>query len=340
MKRANISDVAQRADVSTATVSRVLNAPDRVGETTRERVLQAIDELQFVKSATAFNFKIQQTHTVLVLVAHVGSIYYSEVFGGLYKEAEARGYSITLATPEKGNVSRQITNHLRSGLVDGIIVLDSHDLSESDFDSLKTLYGGIPPVVGFSEKPGWLRYPHVFIDNRRAAMEATRHLIEAGHKDIGHITGSQLNPAMEERLGGFRAAMREARLEINPDNIFEANFHRDNGRRVARYLARRASMPTAMFCANDEIAMGLISELHIMGIKVPDDMSVVGFDNISVADVYVPALTTISQPREQIGQSTMALLIDILTNSSKNSDQVIELDVRLAKRASVAAPKS
>lgn len=340
MKRANMLDVARHAGVSTATVSRVLNSPDRVGEATRNKVLEAIDALKFVKSATAFSFKVQQTNSILVLVSNIGNIYYSEVFEGVYHEAEAHGYSISLAMPKPENVSEQITDHLRAGRVDGVIVLDSLDLTADDFDLLRSIYSGTPPVVGFSEKAGELRYPHVFIDNKKAAITATNCLIEAGHKDIGHITGGDNTAAASERLAGYREALIEAGLTYNADNVFSGGFHRDFGRSTARQLARRTQPPTAMFCASDEMAMGLISELHILGIEVPSDMSVVGFDNMVIADAYVPALTTISQPRGEIGRACMSFLLDVMADPRESDGRVVELEVRLARRASVAPPKS
>lgn len=339
MKRANVSDVARTAGVSTATVSRVLNDPDKVAERTRERVLKAIDKLKFVKSATAFSFKVRQTHNLLVLAGSVGNIYYSEIFAALHHHAEQEGYRITLATPHAGEVSRQITDQLRSGRVDGVIMLDSYDIEPADYEMLTEIHGGTPPIVGFAEKPGILCYPHIFIDNFKAAFTATQHLIAKGHKRIGHISGPKSRPVTEERIGGYKAAMKAAGLEIRDEDIFEAGFHRDHGRNAARIIARRKDRPTAMFCASDEIAMGLMSELSHLGFRTPDDMSVVGFDNIGVADVYIPALTTISQPMQQIGESTFALLRRVMENPLYRVEAVIELEASLADRESVAPPK-
>lgn len=338
MKRASVGDVARTAGVSTATVSRVINAPDRVSEITRSKVLAAIDELNFVKNATALSLKAQQTNNILVITDNVGSLYYSEVFDGLLREAEAQGYSILISKPSTSNVSRQITNRLRSGAVDGVIVLDGFDLSDSDLELLKSSFPGVPPVVGFAEKPNYLHYPHVYINNHRAAFVATQHLIDAGHTKIGHIMAPKESPASEERLAGYREAMLSAGLVATSKDIYPGGFHRDFGRRTARDLARRTDRPTAMFCSNDEVAMGLISELAILGINVPDEISVVGFDNVTAADVYIPALTTISQPRAEIGARTMALMLDVLRDPEHIEKQVVELEVRLAKRASVARP--
>jgi len=257
----------------------------------------------------------------------------------LQREADAHGYSVIITFPSSQDVSSQITDRLRSGRVDGVIVLNGSDLSDPDFELLKTAYSGTPPVVGFAEKHGVLRYPHVYIDNKKAAKTATQHLIEAGHKKIGHIMGPEDIPVGSERLSGFQEAMADANLWVDPKNIYRSGFHRDVGRRAARQFARRTKRPTAMFCCNDETAMGFISELAILGISVPEEVSVVGFDNIVVADAYIPALTTIGQPRSEIGARAMALLLDVMNEPEKNAGRVDELEVRLARRASVARPK-
>lgn len=336
MKRASVSDVSKRAGVSTATVSRVLNSPERVATPTRDRVLEAIQELNFVKSATAFSFKSQTTKNILVAVNNVGNIFYSEIFEGLQRRANAHGYNIIIKSPSLEEGSDPINEALRTGSVDGVITLDDYFPLEDDFALLRKIYQGTPPIVGFAERPDYLPYPHVYVDNRTAAKTLTQHMIDRGHTHIGHLPGPVGKSASSERKAGFLLAMSGAGLTVNPEDIYESGFHRDVGRRVARRLARRQAMPTAVFCANDETAMGFISEMSTLGISVPDDISVVGFDNNSFADVYVPALTTIAQPRGEIGVSAMDLLYDVMTNPRANKNKVVELKFRLASRLSVA----
>lgn len=336
MKRASVSDVSKRAGVSTATVSRVLNSPEKVSEQTREKVLAAIEELNFVKSATAFSFKSQQTHNVLVVVRNVGNIFYSEVFEGLQRRANAHGYNIIIKSPDLEDGSDPVMDALRTGSVDGVIVLDPYFPSEDDYAILRSIYQGVPPIVGFAERPDYLPYPHVFVDNRAAARTITRYMIERGHTRIGHLPGPPNVAATAERKAGFLDAMEEAGLSVDPEDIYEGGFHRDVGRRVARRLARRQILPTGVFCANDETAMGFISEMATLGIVVPDDISVAGFDNNAFADVFVPPLTTIAQPRGEIGVSVMDLLLDVMTNPKVGRNRVVELRYRLASRLSVA----
>ena len=341
MKRASVTDVSRRAGVSTATVSRVLNAPEKVSESTRERVLEAIKELNFVKSATAFSLKAQQSHNVLVVVSNIGNIFYSKMFQGVQLRAEENGYSVIISSRASGP-EHPVLERLRTGRVDGVIVLDPTPLAESDLDFLATFYRQTPPIVGFSEKPGLLPYPHILVDNFKPSYELTRYLIELGHRDIAVVQAPDYLPVRLERLGGFLEAMREAGLKVRDANIFEGGFESPAGHMVARQLLERgrADMPTAIVCSNDEMAMGMISDLVRAGIRIPEDLSVVGFDDCTLADVYSPPLTTVAQPRALIGQEAMELLLRIMADPSTPSDTVVTLETTSCIRASTAPPRA
>lgn len=340
IKRARVSDVSRRAGVSTATVSRVLNDPDTVSEKTRARVLAAINELDFVKSAAAFSLKSQHSNNVLVVVTQVGNIYYSQMFEGLQHRAEASGYNIILAMPSPSMGEDTVINQLRTGKVDGVIILDGYEVSDADYEFLSKFYEDTPPIVGFCESEVGPPYPHVYVDNRSAARTITRHLIARGHRHIGHVPGPPNTPVRAERLAGFMDAMQEAGLKVAEEDIYSGGFHRDTGRRVGVELARHKDrLPTAIFCSNDEVAMGLICELWRHGLNVPKDLSVVGFDDVIVSDVYVPPLTTMSQPRNQIGASAMELLLDILRDPAGNAGRRVELKTALCDRESVGPPR-
>lgn len=338
MKRARVSDVSRLAGVSTATVSRVLNAPERVAEATRNRVFQAIDELNFIKSATGLSLKTQQSGNVMVVVGNVGNIFFSEIFEGLCRRAEANAYNLMITSAETDGGHDVVIERLRNGRVDGVVILDGYTLGDEDYDRMVELYQGTPPIVGFGEKPGYLRYPHVYIDNRAAARTATRHLIAAGHKRIGHTLGPAGSPATEQRLLGFRDAMKEAGLAVREQDIFSCGFRQQGGREVARLLAAGSERPTALFCANDESAMGLMSELGSRGISVPDDISIIGFDDIVLADCYSPPLTTMCQPRTEIGATAMDLLLQLLHAQRTGCPPAVELEVSLIERMSVSTP--
>ncbi len=338
MKRARVTDVSSLAGVSTATVSRVLNDPEKVAEATRDKVLAAIKELNFVKSAAAFSLKAQQSHNVLVVASSIGNSFYSKMFQGVQRRAEENGYSVII-TSRTGGPNHPILERLKTGRVDGVIVLDPTTLAAEDFEYLQTTYQGTPPVVGFSEKPGLLPYPHIYVDNFRPAYDLTRYLIELGHRDIGVVQAPSYLPVRLERLGGFLRAMEDSGLAVPKQNIFEGGFESDAGHDVARVLLERGSMPTAIVGSNDEMAMSMISDLVLAGVRVPQDLSVTGFDDCNLADVYSPPLTTVAQPRVRIGEEAMELLLRVLADPATPPDTVVELDTVPRYRGSAAPPR-
>lgn len=335
MKRPSIGDVARHAGVSTATVSRALNAPDTVTEKTRSRVQEAVDALHYVQSETARNFKKQRANAVLVVAHDIGNIYYSELFRGIQRRAEASNYLINITNPSPGGTQDLILSNLRTAKVDGVIILSGHEIAAPDLALLQQLYSGTPPVVALCEERGHVKVPHILIDNERAGYLAGRHLIEMGHTRIGHVFGPHRAPVRRARANGLKRALQEAGLAIIEDFFFEGGFSTIGGRAAAQAFVSLKDRPSAVFCCNDEAAMGMISQLSKYGIGVPDDVSIMGFDDIALSDSYVPALSTIHQPKEDMGRHAMNLLLDIIEKRTSNLTPIIELPVHLVPRDSI-----
>lgn len=336
MKRPSIGDVARHAGVSTATVSRALNAPETVTEKTRSKVTEAVEALHYVQSETARNFKKQRANAVLVVANDIGNIYYSEIFRGIQRRAEASNYSITITNPSPGGTQELILSNLRTAKVDGVIILSGHEIADHDLALLKKLYAGTPPIVAMGEERGGMLVPHILIDNERAGYIAGRHLIEMGHTRIGHAYGPHRTPVRRARANGLRRALNEAGLAVNDIWFFEGGFNAIGGRAAAQSFLSLKERPTAIFCANDEAAMGFISQLDRYGVSVPGDLSVIGFDDIVLADTYVPGLTTVHQPKEEMGRHAMNLLLDIIERRQRADLPIVELPVHLVPRDSVA----
>lgn len=335
MKRASIGDVARHAGVSTATVSRAINAPESVTEKTRRKVEAAIAALHYVQSETAKNFKKQRSNAVLVVAHDIGNIYYSELFRGIQRRAEASQYSITITNPTPGGTQDVIFAHLRTAKVDGVIILSGYEVAGADLDLLTKLYSGTPPIVGLSEERGYLQIPNILIDNERAGYLAGRHLIEMGHKKIAHAYGPHRAPVRRARANGLRRALIEAGIAPRKEYFFEGGFNSIGGRAAAQSWLSLKDRPTAIFCGNDEAAMGFVSQLSKYGLSVPEAVSVMGFDDIVLAETYVPALTTIHQPKEEMGRQAMGLLLDIIERRNIDAHPVVELPVHLVPRDSV-----
>lgn len=335
MKRPSIGDVARHAGVSTATVSRAINAPETVTEKTRRKVQDAVQALHYVQSETARNFKKQRASAVLVVAHDIGNIYYSELFRGIQRRAEVSKYSISIAHPSPGGTEDMILSHLRTAKVDGVIILSGHEIADADLALLTKLYSGTPPVVAMCEERGYMKVPHVLIDNERAGYIAGRHLIEMGHTRIGHAYGPPRTPVRRARANGLKRALNEAGLPVIENCFFEGGFNTLGGRAAAQSFLALAERPTAVFCGNDEAAMGFVSQLSKYGLSVPDDISVLGFDDIVLADSYVPALSTIHQPKEEMGRQAMSLLLDIIEKRTTAPLPIVELPVHLVPRDSV-----
>lgn len=335
MKRPAIGDVARHAGVSTATVSRALNAPETVTEKTRRKVLEAVDALHYVQSETARNFKMQRANAVLVVAHDIGSIYYSELFRGIQRRAHASNYTISITNPSPGGTQDLILSNLRTAKVDGVIILSGHRITSEDFSLVRKLYSGTPPIVALGEERGDLKVPHILIDNEHAGYIAGRHLIEMGHTSIGHLYGPHNTPVRRARANGLRRALSEAGLGVRPEFFFESGFDSGLGRSAAQTFLSLKERPTAVFCANDLAAMGFMHEVHTYGLRIPEDISVLGFDDIVLADCYIPALSTIHQPKDEIGRRAMNLLLDIIDKRNTEPMPVIELPVHLVPRESV-----
>lgn len=335
VKRPSIGDVARHAGVSTATVSRALNAPDTVTEKTRRKVEEAVALLHYVQSETARNFKLQRANAVLVVAHDVGSIYYSELFRGIQRRAQSSNYTISITNPSPGGTQDLILSNLRTAKVDGVIILSGHRISTDDFALMRKLYSGTPPIVALGEERSNLKVPHILIDNEHAGYTAGRHLIEMGHTLIGHAYGPHNTPVRRARANGLRRALSEAGLPVRPEFFFECGFEASMGRNAARTFLSLAERPTAVFCVNDLAAMGFMSELHKNGVKVPDDVSILGFDDIVLAESYIPALSTIHQPKDDIGRRAMSLLLDIIEKKNVEPVPIVEMPVHLVPRESV-----
>lgn len=336
VKRPSIGDVARMAGVSTATVSRALNAPETVVEQTRARVDEAVRALRYVRSDSAVNFKKQRAHAALVVAHDLGNIYYSELLRGVQRRAEAAGYAIIISPSGETGASGVIESHLRGRRVDGAIVLSGHLVTEAEDEHLRGLFGGVVPVVRLAEARGLLTSPQILVDNEQGGLLAARHLLDNGHRRIGHIEGPPEFPVSRARRTGFLRVAAEAGVTVDPSHIFAGGFAAEDGRRAAHAFMALSDRPTAIFAANDEAAMGFISEIARAGLAVPRDVSVIGFDDIALSDAYVPALTTIHQPRDRIGREAMDLLLRVIARDARAARAVHEVPVHLVTRESVA----
>ncbi len=330
-KSATIQDVARVAGVSTATVSRTLSKPSVVARTTRDAVLKAVADTGYRVNATASNLRRQRTGSVIVLLPNLANTFFAQILAGLASVLTPAGYGMLIADTQSGpDPDERLTHYLASGQADGLVVLDG-TLSPAALSM-----PGRPPVVCACE---WMgdAVPSVRVENERGAALAVGHLARLGHRHIGHVTGPGGNVLTRTRLEGYRAALDRLGLPMRADWVLEGDFTMDSGAAAARVWLAMEDRPTALFLSSDEMAVGFMGEVQRAGIRVPEDVSVVGFDNIEIARHLSPGLTTIRQPRTDIGARAAELLLGLIeTGASSAPSEVIE--VEFIRRSSAGPP--
>jgi LacI family repressor for deo operon, udp, cdd, tsx, nupC, and nupG len=309
-KTPTIQDVARHANVSAATVSRALSSPERVSEATRARVAEAVQHTGYTINQAARSLRMRAARTILIALPNIGNPFYSTILEAVVLEASSRGYGTLVASPFRGDVGRWFAEYFTSNRVDGLLLFDG-SLDTRELHSLLINGGRLPLVVAYDELPDPL-VNSVVTDNLQSAERAVGHLLSLGHRKIGHVVGHSRNKLPNERLVGFRSAMTDARIPVRPEWVVQGDYSMRSGYAAAKTFLALDERPTAIFSGNDEMAIGLISGLREGGVEWPRDVSIIGFDDIAVASHYVPPLTTMRQPREQIGRRATEVLIDIL----------------------------
>ena len=334
---ANIFDVAKRAGVSIATVSRVVSRPDAVAPATRRKVLQAITQLGYTTNAAGKHLRTQRSDKILVMIPDISSPFYSRVLQSIEEAAQREGYSVLLAdTQHDPKREERYTLMLRRRDAEGLIVL-GRGLPEAAVEVSRET-AGVAHIVSGCEVDSRVIIPRVHIDNRAAARDVIEHLYSLGHRRVGLITGPGESILSRDRLNGATARARIQKAERDLI-VARGDFSIESGEQAAEQLLARADRPTAIFCFNDQMAIGAMDILRRRGLSIPDEVSVVGFDDIPFARYTVPSLTTIAQPVREIGQETVRLLLAIVRGHTQSAVSVI-LPHKLIVRESTAPPAS
>ena len=337
MKGATIRDVARRARVSHQTVSRVINGQENVTAETRERVLAAVRELGYVPSAVARSLSSSRTHTLGMVTTDVSDHFFAEAVAGAEAEARKRGYFLIIGSIEEGSEDDERT-YLRLMLerrVEGLIVAVPR-LRLAEDDVLADAVARIPTVLVASDID-LAGADHVDIDNRRGGHEATAYLVAQKHRVIATITGPLDWPSARARLDGYRDALRDTGIPADRSLVEPCvDWGLDSGRRAADRLLGSVPKLTAIFAQSDLLALGAIAALRARGMRVPQDVSVVGFDDIPVSSVFDPPLTTVRQPMREVGELAARLVGDRAASSRKAKGARHMLRAPLVIRGSVA----
>ncbi|HEY3368114.1 MAG TPA: LacI family DNA-binding transcriptional regulator [Symbiobacteriaceae bacterium] len=305
-----IRDVAQAAGVGLATVSRVLNDSGYVRPETRERVLQACSDLGFVPSQLARSMVRRSTATIGLIVPDITNPFFPAITRGVEDAASEVGYTVFLCNTDNDPAMEALdVRKLRERRVDGIIFVGTTDRHEL----VTGLLAGEVPVVVTDRQLDDLDVDSVLVNNSLGAQAAVRHLIDLGHRRIAHAAGHPATRTGQDRLAGYQQALQEASIPYDPSLVVFGEYTLESGYAAAQILLGRAPRPTAVFAGNDLMAIGMLRAATEAGIAVPDELSVVGFDDIQMAALIHPALTTVRQPAYDMGRRAMTMLHERIT---------------------------
>jgi LacI family transcriptional regulator, repressor for deo operon, udp, cdd, tsx, nupC, and nupG len=336
-RAARIQDVARLAEVSTATVSRALATPERVSPQARARVLEAIAKIGYVPNPAARTLRSHKTGMVLVVLPDLANTFFSRILRGIEETLFEAGYGMIISdldgSPEK---EAHFAAYTAAGRVDGAILLNGHLFGQGRDGSGQAARIYIPLVALCEAIPG-ADIPQIEIDNRAAACRMTRHLASLGHRSIAYVSGPSDNVLERERFRGYRDGLEVQGVPFDPDWVIPGDFTIESGVEAGQGILARPKRPSAVFCTSDQMAIGVMRTLLSAGLKVPADISVAGFDDIEFAAVAEPSLTTIRQPRRELGQAAASALIDLL--QGRPTPKSIRLDTELVIRNSVAPAK-
>lgn len=329
---ATMKDIARLAGVSTSTVSHVINKSRFVSDEIAERVNNAALQLNYAPSALARSLKMNRTKTIGMLVTTSTNPFFGEVVKGVERSCYHQGYNLILCNTEGDNQRMKASiNTLLQKRVDGLLLMCS--TLEGERLDVFDRYPDIPIVV-MDWGPILFASDKIQDNSLQGGYMAAKHLIECGHKEIGCITGPLIRHQAQMRYEGYKRALTEAGIAINPDWIVESDFECEGGYQAFEKLYERGKLPSALFVSNDMMAMGVIQAASQRGLRVPDDLSLIGYDDVHIAKFMTPALTTIHQPKYRLGKAAIDTLLYRLENPDTTA-QIVQLEPTLMVRSSV-----
>jgi len=329
----NIKEIAKKAGVSVATVSRVLNHPDSVAPDTKERILNVIEESEYTPNWFARGLNFNKTDTIGLLIPNILNPSYMEIDKVVEDVANQKDYTTLLCNAENAvEKERKYVDSLLRRRVDGIVLVSSL-LENDDVEGIRKQ--GIPVVLIGENKGDINEVPIVRIDCEGAAYKAVRHLIDIGYKDIAIIYGTTPERENKRKIEGYKQALAEEGITERVEYIQEAADTIEGGYIAAKRLIDLKRRPRAIFTSSDLLAFGAIDAMKDHGIKVPDEIAFVGFDNIRMSNLIDPKLTTVEKPMHKMGVVGARLLFDIIdSKEEKKNNREIRLQSKLKKRKS------
>lgn len=330
-----IHDIARKLNVAASTVSRALNNNPIISEPTRQLIIKTAAEMGYRPNVQAANLRTMKTNTIGVVLPLINRHFFSSVISGIEEVAYNSGFTVTISqSNDNFKKEEKIVQTLFSNRVDGLIV--SIGMETQNFDHLKLFSERKIPLVFFDRTVDEIDADKIVVDDYYGGYKATKHLIEQGGKNIAHIGGPLNLKIYQGRLTGFIDALKKAGLPVENSLMIHNSLTRADGTNAIIKLLQNKTIPDAIFCANDTTALSVIIYLKEKGIKVPDDISIVGFSNEPFSEVVTPSISTIRQPGFDMGKKAAELLVDQIKNSDskKNKFQTLVMPTELIVRES------
>jgi DNA-binding LacI/PurR family transcriptional regulator len=328
----SMNDIARKAGVSIATVSRVINNNGNVNDVTRAKVLKAIKDLKYQPSRVAkrLRSKTLSSHMLGVLIPDIQNPFYVDVLRGIEETAYSRNYAIIMCNYGQDEKKQKFyLEILRSEAIDGLIAAPAKE----DDPLLKKIVSDGLPVVCVDRGLKDMDVDIVVVDNREGAYNAVKHLIESGYSRIAYISGLTTIPTSRQRELGYRDALAEYRLPVDESLIRHGDSKYNSGQDLCRELLSMKNPPDAIFAGNNLITLGALETIHTMGLKIPQDIAIIGFDDMIWSSSLSPSLTAVRQPAWEIGKRAGELLIQRIEEPGRACIQMI-LKTELMKRSS------
>lgn len=332
---ATMKDIARLAQVSTSTVSHVINGSRFVSDEIREKVMRIVAELNYTPSAVARSLKVRETKTIGLLVTATNNPFFAEVMAGVEQYCQKNQYNLIIATT--GGDAKRLQQNLQTLIhkqVDGVLLM----CGDSRFQADMELEVSLPLVVmdwWFTE----LNADKILENSEYGGYLATKSMVDAGHQKIGIITGNLRKSVAKNRLQGYKKALSEANIVLNPDWIVESHFDFEGGIVGAQKLLSLSDRPTAIFCCSDTIAIGAYQAIQNQGLRIPQDISIMGYDDIELARYLFPSLSTISQPKAELGKLAVETLLQRIQEPNENYRTLV-LEPACILRESVSSPSN
>ena len=329
-----IHDIAKQLNISASTVSRALNDNPLISENTRNLIKKKAAEMGYRPNMLASNFRSKKTKTIGIIVPLINRHFFSSVISGIEEVSYNKGYAVIISQSKDSFVKEaKIAQTLFANRVDGLIL--SIGMQTKTYNHLKVFSERNVPLVFFDRVVDEIDAHKILVDDFAGGFVATEHLIKQGARRIAHIGGPLFLGIYQNRLNGYKEAMKKAGLEVDESMLIHNSLTREDGKKAMKKLFRNSLKPEAIFCANDTTALSAIIYLRENGYKVPEDVLIVGFSNEPFSEVVTPSISTIKQPGFEMGKKAAELIIEEIQSVNKNKrSQTILMPTQLIVRDS------